>query len=653
MEYRVLGSVDLWRDGRSVPVMGQKQRTLLAVLVLSANQVVSHDRLLAALWGSEIPLTGRRLLHNHLWSLRRLLTDATHLSRTPAGYSLHVPPKASDLDVFTTETRVARTALDAGDVAQAADHLRLALALWRGPALAGTREELQLVEGAALEEQRMAVLLDRIETDLALGRHADLLGELRRLVAEHPLRERLRGQLMLALHRGGRTAEALEEYRLGRDHMRDEYGLEPGEGLTKLHQTILSEDSAGGGKADGPAPREPVVPLGPSFAPRQLPVDIPRFTGRQESLGKLDVLISDGQDNAPIVISAIGGAGGVGKTALATHWSHRVADRFPDGQLYVNLHGYSYSESLTSTQVLRQFLQGLGLATDQIPHSMEERATLYRSLIADKRILVVLDNAASPEQVRPLLPGSALCRVIITSRDSLRGLSVTHDVHNITLDVMTKKEGRALLLNVLGAKRSVNDLSILDEIAELCGYLPLALRLAAAHLTGRPELAISDFIAKLRQEDRLTALDMQEDPHIGVRATLELSYRGLPEQVRRVFRLLSLHPGADISPEAVAALCGLPLDRVNEVTDTLVRAHLVHRSSDERLTMHDLVRIYARDHSDTEDAEDERRSALSNLFGWYAHTVRSAMKHIDLDDTLLRPTIPAPPGGVKRVERGG
>ncbi|MFF5206082.1 BTAD domain-containing putative transcriptional regulator [Streptosporangium sp. NPDC000396] len=647
MEYRILGPVDLWRDERSMPVVGQKQRTLLAVLVLNANQVVSHDRLLAALWGSEIPPSGRKLLHNHLWSLRRLLTDASHLSGVPTGYSLHVPPSRSDLDIFTTETRAARTALAAGNAAQAANQLRLALELWRGPALAGTRDELQLVEGAALEEQRMAALNDRIEADLALGRHADLISELRRLIAEHPLQERLRGQLMLALHRSGRTAEALEEYRIGRHHLREEFGLEPGEELAKLHQAILTDSPADGEKADSAASHESAVSLRPSPVPRQLPADIARFTGRQESLEELDALLSDGPGVAPIVISAIGGAGGVGKTALATRWGHRVAHRFPDGQLYVNLHGYSPSEPVTGVQALHRLLRGLGVATDEIPHDGEERAALYRSLIADKRMLIVLDNAASPEQVRPLLPGSALCRVIITSRDSLRGLSVTHDVHTITLDVLAEEESRALLLALIGGKRFGNELKAVDELARLCGYLPLALRLAAAHLVSQPALLVNDFVTKLRQENRLTALDMREDPHIGVRATFELSYRSLDERERRTFRLLGLHPGPDISLEAIAALSGLPLNEVHEVTDTLVRAHLVHRVSDERLTMHDLVRIYARDHSSVDDTEDNCHSALSNMFNWYAHTVRSAMGYIDLDATLLRPTTPVPLGGSK------
>ncbi|WP_433256491.1 BTAD domain-containing putative transcriptional regulator [Streptosporangium sp. CA-135522] len=630
MEFRVLGPVGVWRDGRLFSVVGPKQRTLLAVLVLNASRVVSHDRLLTALWGNTVPASGRRLLHNHLWSLRRLLTDPAVLASTPMGYSLQIPSDASDLGVFLTETEAARACLSAGDAVQASERFQKALALWRGSAFEGASPGFQSAEGPALEEQRTAALVGRIEADLASGGGSELVSELRGLVAENPLHERLRAQLMLALHRAGRTAEALEEYRRAHEHFRRELGLEPGENLARLHQEILSADPGLDLTAEVRHAEAPAPPARPHSIPRQLPADIARFTGREESLRQLDRLLAMEQEGVPVVvITAIAGTAGVGKTALATHWGHRVADRFPDGQLYVNLHGYSQQEPVTGAQALRQLLGGLGLAVEEIPRDTGERETLYRSLMAGKRMLVVLDDAARSEQIRPLLPGSPSCKVVITSRDSLRGLSVTHDVRAIALEVLSAEEARALLVAVLGIDRIRDEMDAVSELARLCGYLPLALRLAAAHLASEPALPVGDFAARLRKENPLATLEIEEDPHIGVRAAFELSYRALPEPARLVFRLMGLAPGEDISLDGVAALTDLSVGECRAVVDTLVNAHLVGRDDARRLTMHDLIRVYARDRAEVDDPEADRRAALTRLFDWYLRTTVAAMDLID------------------------
>ncbi|WP_433377440.1 BTAD domain-containing putative transcriptional regulator [Streptosporangium sp. CA-115845] len=638
MQIRILGPVDMWRDGRPFAITGLKQRTLLGVLVLQANRTVSHDRLMAALWSNEVPATGRRLLHSQLWSLRRLLTDGQNLVSMPSGYSLQLEPGASDLDVFTTETALARTALSSGDALRASELFRRALSLWRGPALGGTRPELQATEGAALEERRVAALLQRIEADLALGNHAELISELRVLVTEHPLNEEMRGQLILALHRAGRTADALAEFQLAREYIRDEVGLEPGTGLSRIQQAVLSSDTA--------LDAQPGVPARAfSPVPRQLPVDIARFTGRRKDLRKLDELLSPGQISAStVVISAIAGTAGVGKTALATHWAHRVAARFPDGQLYVNLHGYSHNEPVTGAQALYQFLRALGMPTDEIPSNTDERATLYRSLVAGRRMLMILDNAATPDQVRPLLPGSPLCRTVITSRDALRGLSVTHDVRTITLDVLSVDEAQALLVAVLGAERIDAEPKEAAELARLCGYLPLALKLAAAHLGSQPTLPLKDLVMKLGQENRLAALDIEEDPQVGVRAAFELSYRALPETARRTFRLISVQPGPDIHCAAVAVLTGLPPHETLAAVDALANAHLIHRVGDQRLAMHDLLGVYGRDRSDTDDSATDRHTALSRLVDWYLHTTYAAINRVTGKEREL---VTPPPTGTR------
>ncbi|MEV6861940.1 BTAD domain-containing putative transcriptional regulator [Streptosporangium subroseum] len=650
-QLRVLGLVDVWRDERSITVVGPKQRTLLALLVVQANRVVPHDRLITALWGSETPATGRRLLHNHLWSVRRLLGNENTLVSASTGYSLRLQPGDSDLDVFLTETAMGRSFIAGGDPTKASDRFSSALALWRGPALGGTQPEFQTAEGAALEELRIAALLNRIDTDLTLNRHSELIGELRLLVTEHPLNEGFRGQLMRAFHQMGRTADALEEFRVARQHFREELGLDPGEELTRLHRSILAGESAPETTPTEHTTSSPTL-LSPvsspaATVPRQLPADIACFTGREESLQRLDFLLSTSQGSASaVVITAITGTPGIGKTALATRWGHRVADRFPDGQLYVNLHGYSQGQPVTSTQALHQLLRGLGVAADGIPHEDDERASMYRSLLANKRMLVVLDNAARPEQIRPLLPGSSLCKVVITSRDSLRGLSVTHDVHALTLDVLSPGEAKNLLISVLGEDRVRDEIDAVIELARLCGHLPLALRLAAAHLGGQPTLPVADFVTRLLRENRLTALDIEDDPYIGVRAAFETSYRGLPEPVQQTFRLLGLHPGPDIGIDEIIALTGSSLEDARTALNALISAHLVQRGVGQRFALHDLVSLFACERSESDDTDPARRSALTRLFDWYLHTARAAMGHIHIDYSGIQLVSEPPPHGI-------
>ncbi|MEU6720431.1 BTAD domain-containing putative transcriptional regulator [Nonomuraea sp. NPDC046802] len=624
MEYRLLGPVDLWRDGRSIPIVGLKQRTLLAVLVLKANQVVSHDRLLTALWGTEIPASSRKLLHNHLWSLRRLLSAPYHLTGTPAGYRLHVPPNGSDLAVFTAGTRAARTSLNAGDFLRAADQLREALALWRGAALTGTRDDLVLTDGAALDELRIAGLVDRIEADLSLGRHVDLISELRHLVTEYPTHEQLRGQLMTALHRSGRTAEALEEYQIGRRHLRRELALEPGQELNALHQAILSAAAP----ATGTFPTGTTTPVSArrSPAPHQLPADIGTFTGRDEHLRELDRLLL-GESTAPTV-AVITGAPGIGKTTLATHWSHQAKSRFPDGQLYIDLHGYSPGEPVTFMQALHQLLYGLGVAQDAIPHGRGERETLYQSLLADRRMLIVLDNAARADQVRPLLPSSLHCRVVITSRDALRGLIVTHDVRPVPLDVMSADEALRLLTAMLGRERVTSEIQAAQTLTRLCDHLPLALRLAAARLVSEPRLPLGEFVAGLAERNRLDALTIPSDPRLGVRDIFAMSYQGLTEPQQRAFQLMGLHPGPTIGLDEIVVMTGESRGDVGSAIDGLISAHLVHRTADGRYALHDLMWLFARELSHDRDSEPFEHASLSRLLDWLLHATNAAMDQI-------------------------
>ncbi|WP_336204984.1 AfsR/SARP family transcriptional regulator [Nonomuraea sp. LPB2021202275-12-8] len=633
MRFRILGPVELWRDGVAVPIVGEKQRTLLAQLLLHAGQVARHDELLAVLWGDEPPGAGRKALHNHLWSLRRLIGDGGELITTAGGYALRIPAGELDLAVFAERVETAGAHRAAGRVAEAAGELHAALALWRGAALGGTRQEFQAGKSGALEERRMAALADRVDADLELGRHAELIGELRRLVDGAPLDERFRAQLMLALHRAGRRADALQQYRLARTTLRDELGLEPGRALSELHQWILT--------ADGTQDRPRGVGTRQTLVPRQLPADVVRFTGRKRSLDELDELLS-----GALMIAAVAGAGGVGKTALATRWGHRSADRFPDGQLYVDLRGYSPGPPVEPGQALHQLLRGLGVPADEIPHETDERAGMYRSLVAGRRMLFLFDNAASADQVRPLLPGSAEGRTLITSRHSLLGLAVTHDAGFLHLDVLPAREAEELLVALLGAGQ---DTDAVAELARLCSGLPLALRLAAAHVRGHAGMSVAEFAHRLRDGNRLAELDIDGDPHIGVRAAFALSYRSLLHPARQAFRLAGLHPGPDLCLEAVAAMTGQAPEATRHVVGALVRAHLVHRDERGRLSMHDLIREYARE----QVADDgERRQALTRLLDWHTHTTRSAMSWVDPDANLIRPTVEEPAGGVPEFAGG-
>ncbi|MFC0865494.1 BTAD domain-containing putative transcriptional regulator [Sphaerimonospora cavernae] len=637
MEFRILGPVDIWREGRSVPIVGVKQRSLLAILVLNANRVVPSERLISALWGADVPTTGRRLLHKHVWALRRLLSDPALMSSTSAGYRLEIQPGGSDLDVFISETEASRAAWAAGDALESADRLRTALNLWRGPALGGTHPDLQLAECAALEERRLAALTDRIRADLSSGRHGELIGELRGLAAEHPGWEQLRGQLMLALHRVGRTAEALEEYRNTRRYLRDELGIEPGPELTQVHQSILAADPADrAGEASARNTRRQPFPT-----PRQLPSGIASFIGRTKSLEALDSLLLGGrkEGSATVSIAAITGTAGVGKTALAVHWGHRVLDHFPDGQLYVDLRGYSTDERMTSGQVLRRFLVTLGVKPEAIAFDPDEQAATLRSLLASRRMLIILDNAATSEQVRPLLPGSPTCLVLVTSRDDLRGLLVTHDVRTVPLGTLSPSDADALLTRLVEDDRRTTEPAALSELSRLCGYLPLALRIAAAHLAADPRLSVAALASRLRGAGRLETLAVEGDHQLAVRSAIDLSYRTLALEDHRLFRLLGLYPGPDFSVQAAAVLDDTTPTRAAACLSRLSRAHLVEHHGADRFRMHDLVREYAHERALSDNPPAERLTAIGRLYGWYLHRVDAAVRL--LAPQLLRLPVPA------------
>jgi DNA-binding SARP family transcriptional activator/tetratricopeptide (TPR) repeat protein len=624
VEVRLLGPVEVWVGERRLSLGPRKQRLVLAVLALESNRVVPVERLIEVLWPDRPPASARGAVQVCVSRLRTLLAEAgaaapatpVALVSQPGGYSLRVEPALVDAHRFRLLVEQAA----AGPDEVAARLLRSALALWRGEPLLGTATgEIGRRLGQPLAEARLGALDRRMDADLRLGRHREIVDELVAVVAEHPLRERFAAQLMLALYRCGQPSRALEVYRTSRRRLVDELGLEPAAELQELHEAVLRTDPALD-LVPAPAASAPA----PAPEPRQLPADVATFVGREAELAELDGLLLSG---APPPVAVVTGSAGMGKTALALRWAHRNVGRFPDGQLYVNLRGHSTDPALTAAEALAALLGGLGTAPESVPLAEGEQAGLYRSLLAGRRLLVLLDNAASPAQVRPLLPGSATCTVIVTSRNDLRGLTALGDARRLTLDVLPEPDALALLDRVLGGGRVGAEPAAAAELVALSARLPLALRIAAAQLTGRHHGTFAGYAAELRAGNRLAALAVLGDDQAAIRAAFELSYAALPMPARRLFRLLGLVPGPDVTAAAAAALAGAGLADATGWLDQLTSAHLVDQHEPGRFSFHDLLRLYALELARAHDPEPDRRDALRRLIdGHYLVTVDAAAR---------------------------
>jgi DNA-binding SARP family transcriptional activator len=639
MEFQVLGPLRVLDGSRSIELRAGKPRALLAALLCFANTPVSVDRLLTVLWRGEPPASAPENVRLYVYQLRRALGDAQWIVRQPPGYALHVRPEQLDAARFEELAQQGQNALRNGDPATATRALSEALALWRGPAYADLdRIDLFREESCRLHEHRQTVLEARIDADLALGRHHDLVPELSKLVIAQPLRERLRGQLMLALYRSGRQADALTAYQDARQVLAEELGLEPGPHLRELHQSILAGDPAldppsvavlNGGPADSPAPR-------------QLPAHTPHFVGRQAELSRLAALL-DAAHRGTVLISAINGTAGIGKTALALHWARQSTHRFPDGQLYVNLRGFDPSGSpLPPEEVICGMLDALGVPPERIPIDLDGKAALYRSLLADRKVLVLLDNARDIDQVRPLLPGSPGCLVVITSRDKLTGLITREGARMLTLDVLSTDDATELLASYLGHDRLAAERQAAHELIDRCARLPLALAIVAAQAAAAPAFPLRAFADELADEQRrLDALDAG-DTTTSVRGVLSWSYHHVPAGAARMFRLLGLHPGADIAVPAAASLAGVPIHQARSALDELTRAHLLDHHAPGRFTFHDLLRAYANEQAHVVDPETDRQAALRRLFDHYLHTAHLADQLLDPHRDPVTPSGPAP-----------
>jgi DNA-binding SARP family transcriptional activator len=671
LEFCLLGPLVVRSGGTLVAMRQAKQRVLLAALLLDANRVVGVDALAEALWGSATPLSAQNTVRNYVKRLRDAMGEAGRgrISTQPRGYSMQVSPGELDVRRFEVLLEAARGAARNGSWTKAAEKANAALLLWQGEALADIDSDLlRQREVSRLAEMRLYAQEIRIDAAVHLGRQDEVIGELRQHVTAHPLRERFHALLMLALYRDGRQAEALAAYQHAYRVLADELAAEPGTELRELHHRILTGEPAFGtpepasataqalngnpvappmpGPATDQAPPAPrqLARAGAEAVPRQLPAAVGCFTGRDTELAGLTGLL-DAQPGArpsAMVISAIGGTAGVGKTALAVHWAHRVAERFPDGQLYVNLRGYDPGQPVPAADALAAFLRSLGVPGQDIPPEADERAARYRSLLAGQQVLIVLDNAGSADQVRPLLPGTPACTVVVTSRDALAGLVARDGAARLDLDLLPPAEAAALLRTLIGPRADAEP-GAAAELADQCCRLPLALRVAAELAASRPAASLAGLTGELADlRTRLDVLGAGEDPATQVRAVFSWSYEQLSTEAARMFRLAGLHPGPDLEPYAAAALTGAALPQARRVLEALARAHLISPAAPGRYGMHDLLRAYACELSATADGAQEQHAALTRLFDYYLYTAAAAMDILLPAERHGRPRIPRP-----------
>ncbi|MET7966837.1 BTAD domain-containing putative transcriptional regulator [Micromonospora sp. NPDC005305] len=624
MRFAILGPLRV--GGGEATITAGRDRTVLALLLLRSGRVVPVEELIDAVWEDHPPATARTQLQICVSRLRQRLatlgSPADIIITDPVGYGVRIEPDDLDAEVFARLVEAGRAAVAAGSPADARRHYRAALALWRGPALAGIASRSVRRRAQALDEQRLAALEECVDVELRLGRATDVIDELTESVERDPLRERLRGQLMLALSAVGRQADALAVYREGRRIYAEELGIEPGAALQELHQRVLAGDLALAG-----AENRVLVPV------RSLPRAISDFTGRHQTVARLVKEIEgDG-----VRIQLIDGMPGSGKTALAVHVATALGERFADAHLFVDLHGHSDRTPLTPAAAMATLLRQLGVPAERVPLDVDDRLALWRTELASRRAVVVFDNAASTAQVAPLLPNGTDNVVLITSRRRLVGLD---DGRPSSLTVLERDEAVELLGRVAGAGRIEAEPVAAAEVARRCGYLPLALRLAGARLAHRPGWRVTDLAERLA-----TGSDPLAELAAGQRSVgqaFALSYAQLPPPARRLFRLLGLHPGARFDNAVAAALLGVPMPDSQHLLDELVDAHLAEEVQPGRYRLHDLIREYSRTISGQPQHAAERRGALERLLDHHMHVAAAIARTIELVGSPSLSRLPDP-----------
>ncbi|OLF17284.1 AfsR/SARP family transcriptional regulator [Actinophytocola xanthii] len=611
MRFQVLGPLRVATGSGWTAVRARQQRLVLAILLTESGKVVSTDRLTTELWGDRPPSSALNTVQAYVLRLRRLLGDAGSalLVTAGSGYQLVAPDDEVDSRVFTQLVHDGQQSLAAGRLSTAVDQLARAEALWRGPALSETADTPALAaEAAQLERLRLVAVETRMSVELGLGRHADVVGELARLVTAHPLVEGLRGQLMLALARCGRRSEALTAYQQGRMVLDDELGIPPMHELAELHRAILAGEPVLASPFERCTTSVAASPPDTAPAPNQLPPDIGDFVGREDEVGAVVDALTGGLSTTATPVLAVTGQGGVGKTTLAVHVAHRLRESFPDGQLHADLRG-TEPEPADPARVLAQFLVALGMDGQALPTGVEERAIALRMLLADRRVLLVLDNAAGEQQVRPLLPGSATCAVLVTSRTTLTGLSA----RQVPLLPLDHAAAVRLLATILGEERVAAQPADAAAIVARCDYLPLAVRIVGARLAARPAWPLARMAARL--DDEAQRLGELATGDLAVRDSIEASYRKLDPDSQRALRMLALLELTAWPTWLLAALLDLPPARTDTLLERLVDTQLLVGTATEtghfHYRLHGLVGLYARERAEHEETEQERVAALT------------------------------------------
>lgn len=627
MQFVILGPVRVTTGAETI-ALPPKERTVLAALLLQAGSVVSTGTLAAVLWDTDPPPAAHNTIQGYIKRLRRMLGAASGriVTRAP-GYRIEVRPGELDLHVFNELRERARAEAAAGRWERAGEVLAEALRLWHVEPLSDTSSTyLWRTEIPRLVELRTEAVEARIEADLHAGKHQAVIAELRALVAEHPLRERPRAQLMLALYRGGRQSDALAAYTDARDTLRGELGVDPGRELQELRQRILIADPAL--RLPETGRNQPPVPQ--RRPPRQLLADLADFTGREIEVSGLHEFLAGPAEDRPGPVIAITGQGGIGKTALAVHAAHQVAAGFPGGQLFIGLGGSA--RPMKATDALARLLRDLGVPDAAVPAAEAERAARYRTIVAERKMLIVLDDAHSAAQVRPLLPGAGGSAVVVTSRSALADLA---GAALTELHVLDTGESLALFTTIAGERRAAADPGATDGILASCGGLPLAIRIAASRLVTRPNWTTAQLAALLASEQR--RLGELATGDTAVRASFEVSYRALPGSLpARVFRLFGIAGLTAISLPALAALCGQPESQTSDAVETLVDTHLLESPEPGRYQAHDLLRLYAAERAATDETDDARRTAIRRLLTWYLYSLGASVERLGKQERRMR-----------------
>ena len=640
--FNILGPVEVRGPRGDVRIPPGRQEVVLAALLLDSNRVVGTDQLVDLIWGDDPPETARTQVQICVSRLRRTISDggveAPITTRAP-GYVLNAPDQVLDVRLFGTRVTKARGLVRAGRSAEAADLLRSAVSLWRGPCLDGVPSEALRGRALQLDEERLIAMETYLQLELDLGRHHQLVGEISRLVHEHPLRERLRGHLMLALYRSGRQAEALEAYRTARALLLEELGLEPGEELKRLESAILTGDASLSATPEAPRrPADPSRPVGrepeeeaesgagaASAAPprdrdpHQLPADTADFVGDEGLIESITSLLAESGTRSAVGIAVVIGKPGIGKSTFATHVAHRLsAEHFPDGQLYCDLRGTGLV-AVSTRDVLGRFLRALGIPGPVLPDSLDERAEMYRTLLATRRVLVVLDDAASESQIRPLLPGTSTCAVIVTSRTRITGVP---GARRIELDVLDADQAQELLGRIIGPQRVAAEREAAAALVRTVGGLPLALRIVAARLAARPHWSLASMVHRLANErNRLNELAHGE---MTMRASLSLTHDGLGATEQRLLRLLSLAHGPALPGWLAGALLDDHRPYPSDLLEPLVDVQMldvagVEHTGEFRYRFHEIIRVFARELLVAHADEQERKAAVERMLGgWLA-----------------------------------